>query len=296
MDNKVLFKGIMPALFTPLNDDATVKTSVVAPMIKWQLDRGVDGFYVLGATGEGAVIAEKERTVMAETAADALRNTGKKLILHVGAADTREAIRLARHAGQLGADAISSVYPNFFRVYTMEEAMDYYRALIDASGLPMLCYCQPMLKSGPVEFMEEIMKVEGVIGLKYTFPNYYDMYKIKLINNGNINVINGWDQSLICGLSMGADGGIGTTYNLIPHRFVRMYQAFLKNDWETARTIQCEINRVIDLTLKYGFSAFKLGMEALGFDVGPAAFPAKRFSQEERTALIEEFQQAGLFD
>ena len=296
MENKVLFKGIMPALFTPLNDDTTVKTSVVAPMIKWQLDRGVDGFYVLGATGEGAVIAEKERIVMAETAADALRNTGKKLILHVGAADTHEAIRLARLAGQLGADAISSVYPNFFRVYTMEEAMDYYRALIDASGLPMLCYCQPMLKSGPVEFMEEIMKVEGVIGLKYTFPNYYDMYKIKLINNGNINVINGWDQSLICGLSMGADGGIGTTYNLIPHRFVRLYQAFLKNDWETARTIQCEINRVIDLTLKYGFSAFKLGMEALGFDVGPAAFPAKRFSQEERTALIEEFQQAGLFD
>ena len=296
MENKVLFKGIMPALFTPLNDDATVKTDVVAPMIKWQLDRGVDGFYVLGATGEGAVIAEKERIVMAETAADALRNTGKKLILHVGAADTHEAIRLARLAGQLGADAISSVYPNFFRVYTMEEAMDYYRALIDASGLPMLCYCQPMLKSGPVEFMEEIMKVEGVIGLKYTFPNYYDMYKIKLINNGNINVINGWDQSLICGLSMGADGGIGTTYNLIPHRFVRLYQAFLKNDWETARTIQCEINRVIDLTLKYGFSAFKLGMEALGFDVGPAAFPAKRFSQEERTALIEEFQQAGLFD
>ena len=296
MKNNVLFRGIMPALFTPLNEDSTVNAPVVAPLIKWQLERGVDGFYVLGATGEGAVLAEKERMIMAEAAADVLRGTGKKLILHVGAADTREAERLARHAGRIGADAVSSVYPNFFRVYSMEEAKDYYRALIDAAGVPMLCYCQPMLKGGAMEFAEEIMKVEGVIGLKYTFPNYYDLFMIKQLNGGNINVINGPDESLICGLSMGADGGIGTTYNMMPDRYVRLYQAFLDGDWETARRMQASVNRVIAVMLAHGFSAFKLGMEALGFDVGPAAFPAKRFTPEEKKALIEAFREAGLFE
>ncbi len=296
MTNNVLFRGIMPALFTPLNEDSTVKASVVAPLMKGQMERGVDGFYVLGATGEGAVLAEKERVIMAEAAADALKGTGKKLILHVGAADTREAERLARHAGQIGADAISSVYPNFFRVYSLEEAKDYYRALIDASGLPMLCYCQPMIKGGAVEFAQEIMQVEGVIGLKYTFPNYYDLFRIKQLNGGNINVINGPDESLICGLSMGADGGIGTTYNMLPDRFVKLYQAFLAGDWETARRMQASVNRLITVMLAHGYSAFRLGMEALGFDVGPAAFPAKRYTAEEKKALIESFRQAGLFD
>ena len=298
MKDNILFRGVMPALFTPLNDDSTIKTDVVAPLMKWQMEKGVDGFYVLGGTGEGAVLDEKQRYIMAEAAMDAVKGTGKKLILHVGAADTQSAIRLARHAGQIGVDAISSVYPNFFRVYNMGEAKDYYRALIEASGRPMLCYCQPLLKGSPVEFAREIMKVEGVIGLKYTFPNYYELFKIKQINGGNINVINGPDETLACGLSMGADGGIGTTYNFMPQKYVRIYQAFLNNDWAAARKAQAEASHVIDVCQQFGagMTGFKAAMEVLGFDVGAPAFPARRLTLEEKKQFAEMLRQAGMLD
>ena len=56
MTNNILFRGIMPALVTPLNDDATIREKSVKPLMDWQMKRGVQGFYVLGATGEGAVL------------------------------------------------------------------------------------------------------------------------------------------------------------------------------------------------------------------------------------------------
>ena len=118
MTQNILFRGIMPALITPLNDNATIRVQSVKPIMDWQMQQGVHGFYVLGATGEGAVLAEKERMRMAEAAADAVKGTGRKLILHIGAPEMASAERLAKHAREVGADAVSSVYPNFFCHYS----------------------------------------------------------------------------------------------------------------------------------------------------------------------------------
>ena len=265
-------------------------------MVQWMLERGVHGFYVLGGTGEGAVLTEKERMRMAEAAAQAMEGSGRKLIVHVGAADVHSARRLARHAASIGADAISSVYPNFFCRYTQQEALRYYQALIDDSGLPMLGYCQNMMQGEDVlNFVEQLMKLDGTIGIKYTFPDYYRLQRIKQL--GNINVINGPDETLLCGLCMGADGGIGSTYNLMPGWFVKLYEAFVSDHPAEACLMQQKINRVIAVLLRYGvIPAVKLGMEAFGFDAGHAAFPAVRYTQEQREEIIAAFRQARLFD
>ena len=296
--DRILFRGIMPALVTPLNDDSTVRTQAVEPLIRWMISQGVDGFYVLGGTGEGAVLAEKERMRMAEASAQAIRETGKTLILHVGAADMQSAKRLARHAAEVGADAISSVYPNFFCRYDTNEAIDYYSALIDASGLPMLGYCQALMQgTDVVAFVDKLIKVQGVIGVKYTFPNYYQLQCIKRLNGGNINVINGPDESLLCGLAMGADGGIGTTYNVMAPWFVRLYERFCANDVKGAQEMQYRINRVIDVLLGTNLiPAVRVALEEMGFDVGFSAAPARRFDAVGRKGLIDALRAAGLFE
>lgn len=298
MDERVLFKGIMPALITPLNDDATIRTQSVKPLMDDLMQQGVQGFYVLGATGEGAVLAEKERMIMAEAAADAVKGTGKKLILHVGAPEMTIAERLAKHAREVGADAISSVYPNFFCHYSVEEALDYYQRLIDASGLPMLGYCQTLMQGADVvSFVERFMQLDGAIGVKYTFPNYYNLYQIKQLCGGNINVINGPDETLLAGLSMGADGGIGSTYNLMAGWFVQLYNAFCQNDVQAASGLQQKINRVIGVCIRYGVvPSIKLCLNEMGFDVGHAAAPGRRYTTEQKNEIITAFRKAGLFE
>lgn len=298
MNDHILFRGIMPALITPLNDNGTIREKSVRPLMDWQSAQGVQGFYVLGATGEGAVLAEKERMRMAEAAADAVKGTGKKLILHIGAPELASAERLAKHAREVGADAVSSVYPNFFCHYSVEEALDYYRRLIDACGLPMLGYCQALMQGADVvSFVDRFMQLDGTIGVKYTFPNYYNMYLIKQLCSGNINVINGPDETLLAGLSMGADGGIGSTYNLMADWYVQLYSAFCANDVSAASALQQKINRVIGVCIRYGVvPSIKLCLNEMGFDVGHAAAPGRRYTEEQRKEIITAFREAGLFD
>lgn len=284
----IMFRGIFPALVTPLDENGAVRTEAVKPLVDWMLGQGVDGFYVLGGTGEGGVLPERERMRMAEAAADAVKGTGAKLILHVGAADTQSAIRLAKHAGTIGADAISSVYPNFFCSYRLEEGMDYYRALIQASGLPMLGYCSAMIREqSPLTVVERLMRLDGMIGVKYTFPDYYQMQRMKQICGGDINVINGPDESLLCGLCMGADGGIGANYNLVPDRFAALYRYVQANDLRAAVREQETINRLIAVICRFGLiPAIKCVLTYMGFPVGDAAFPSHRFSEAEKRELI----------
>ncbi|MBR4236051.1 MAG: dihydrodipicolinate synthase family protein [Clostridia bacterium] len=292
MSNK-LFSGIMPALITPINEDGSLKETSADKIIKLQLDTGVQGFYVNGATGEGLFLSEDVRRRMVEIAVEAC--AGKAHVInHVGAVDTQQAVRLAAHAGEIGCDAISSLVPNYVAKYTTEQILDYYRRLHDASGLPVLVYCTNLVGSEPYAFMREAIKLPGLIGCKYTMFDYYSMHRITELNGGDINVINGPDEMLICGLTMGADGGIGSTYNLMPERFLRLYNAFRAGRFEEARSTQFEINKVISVLLAHNcIAAIKLAFTLMGIDAGDVAYPGKRFDKAETNEFIKEMREAG---
>ena len=288
-----LFTGIMPAMITPIDPDSRLKAASAAAIERMELDAGVDGFYINGATGEGLFLGEDVRREMAEVSMDVCRGRGK-VINHVGAVDTQMALRLARHAGQIGCDAVSSLVPNYINKYTVDQILDYYRRLQDASGLPVLVYCTGLVGSEPFDFMQKAMTVKGLIGCKYTLFDYYSMHRITELNGGDINVINGPDEMLICGLTMGADGGIGSTYNLMPDRFVRLYRAFREGRFDDARKEQFSINRVIEVLLRYGcIAAIKQAFNLMGLDAGSVAYPGKVFDSEESARFAEDIRKAG---
>lgn len=289
----ILFTGIMPAFITPIYDDGTLKPDTVRSLLNWEISKGVQGFYINGATGEGLFLSEDVRKELAEISMDVCK--GKvKIINHVGAVDTMSAIRLAKHAGQIGCDAISSLVPNYLTTYTTDQVLDYYKRISDASGLPVLVYCKGDVGTTPFEFMQRVMKVDGLIGCKYTMFDYYSMHRITELNGGDINVINGPDEMLICGLTMGADGGIGSTYNLMGDWFVELYNKFRAGDFEGARAVQFRINKVIAVLLKYDcIPAIKAALTMKGFDIGNVAYPGKVFGAEELQAFRREMTEAG---
>ena len=111
MKNKQ-FGGIMPAFITPFDENGALKADSARRLLERELAAGVQGFYVNGATGEGLFLPEATRRDMAETAVSVCKGRGA-VINHVGAVDPAQAVRLARHAGQIGCDAISSMVPNY---------------------------------------------------------------------------------------------------------------------------------------------------------------------------------------
>ena len=295
--SNIRFTGVMPAMLTPFNDDGSIKKHTVKAMMDYHYAKGVKGFYINGSTGEGPSLSLKTRLEMSETVME--NNGGRGVIIeHVGAPCYNDAVELVKHADKVGVDAISSLAPNFYFSFTDDEIVDYYRRIASFTDKPLIVYVTAHIKSDVVSLVRRLMEIPTVIGLKYTLPDYFLMRKLCELNGGDINIINGPDEMLICGLIMGAQGCIGSTYNVMPDWFVAEYNAAMAGDWETARQWQYKINRVIDVLLRYSengaIKGVKAAMTCKGFDMGNAVYPSKVYTSDELAALKKELAALGI--
>ena len=105
-------------------------------------------------------------------------------------------------------------------------------------------------------------------------------------------MINGPDEMLICGLTMGADGGIGSTYNMMGPAFVKLYNAFTEGRFEDARQLQFRINRCIEIMLRHD-GCMKQVLSEGGIDVGKPAFPGRVYTRGEMRGIMDELNRVG---
>lgn len=289
-------QGIMPALATPLCKDENVNLFVLRELVEFFLNKGANGFYLAGATGEGLAIRPDQRRLLAESA---IRQVGGRVpcIVQVASTDFSEVIRLAKHAESVGADAISSTPPIFFR-YDEDDVYNYYKALSDAVSIPIMIYNSP-LAGFPISpaFAARMFEIDNVTSIKWTSSDYFGLMQLKQLTNGEMTVMNGPDEMLLMGLSAGADGGIGTTYNFMFSHFLNVYKAFCKGDMEKAQAYQNKITSIIGAlrTVKScpSIPATKALLGEMGFDAGDAAFPQKKLSDEKKRELVEVLTAAG---
>ena len=296
--SKVCFEGVMAALPTPLEDNGEIKVKTVKKLIDHLLDEGLYGFYVTGATGEGACLSAKKREVMVNAAIEANAGRGK-VIVHIGSIDPYEAMELTRQATKAGADGVSAVPPNYMFEYDADEICEYYTRLAGETDLPLLMYATQKTVALDVNgIIERLLAVPNIIGAKDTRANYYKMWQLKQLNGGDVNVINGPDETLICGLMMGADGGIGSTYNVMPRWFSELYKAFRAGKIDEARAIQTKINYGIEALLRLGrgntVRSVKAALTLQGYDMGPAVYPAGHCSDDEMKYIKKELKKVGL--
>lgn len=288
------FTGVMPALITPLLEDETVNVGELKRLIAFQSAQGADGFYVGGATGEGIALRREVREVLAE---ESVKAVGGKVpvIVHIASADFSEAVALAKHAEKVGADAISAIPPLFYP-YGEQDVLRYYGALADAVSIPLIIYFNP--NAGFTVNAEFAAKAFGsignVTGIKWTSSDYFGMVRLKELTHGEMNVINGPDEMLLMGLSAGADGGIGTTYNFMLPTIKRVYRAFMRGDIPAAQAAQTEADKIIKaLLVDPVIPATKAVLEKMGFAVGNSVFPMRRFTEEEKEAIAARLRDAG---
>ncbi len=287
----------MSALVTPFDERGKINKNAVKALIEYQLASGISGFYLCGSTGEGVVMTSAQRKEMCETVLEVNAKRGK-VIVQTGSINCEEAFDLTRHATESGVDGISSVAPSFYYRYTRNEIIDYYTRLAENTHLPVLLYAVPLLTVENVtEIIEKLLSVENIIGLKDTRADFFEMWKLSRLNDGDINIINGSDECLLCGLAMGADGGIGATYNVMPELFSELYRSFVSKDFFSAQTLQWRINRIIQVLLSHAKSScigtVKLTLRLRGMDVGTPRYPAEDFTRDEVDSFKDAMLRAG---
>ena len=281
------FKGIFPSLLTPFDENDRVNTKVLEELVDYNLKKGVDGFYVGGSTAEAFLLTEEERLLVMKTVSE--RAKGKcTLIAHIGCISTAQAIRLAKAAQEMGYDAVSSVAPFYYK-FSFNEIKKYYFDIVDAVSLPMLIYNFPAFSGVnlTVDNIKEFLNDDRFIGVKHTSNDFFALEQFKAAFPDKL-VYNGYDEMLLAGLSMGADGAIGSTFNFMAEKFIKIRELLAQNDLARAQKIQKDANIIIQALCKVGvMQGEKAVLDALGFDFGPARAPFAPLTEAQKKELLD---------
>ncbi len=278
-------KGIITALITPFNEDYSVNYDSLRRLVVVQVDRGVDGFYVCGSTGESFLLEPAERKKILETVVE--ETAGRvPVIAHVGDIWADRAAELAAHAADAGADAVSAVPPFYFK-FSFEEIAEYYRLIQTAAKLPLIVYNIPVLSGVSITSanIEKIMAVCDVYGVKFTSNDMFELSRLRK-KHPDLCLLNGYDELFINALPVGIQGAIGSTYNIMPERFRGILDSYNSGDMKKAIALQGRANEIIEALIKTDVkSAIKYVLTKQGIPCGTCRRPFAPLNNEQKAEL-----------
>jgi len=278
------FHGILPAFYACYDDQGNISEARTKDLCNYLFDKGVQGVYVGGSSGECIYQNLEERKAVLSYVADQLK--GKMtLIAHVGAPSTRDSIELAKHAATLGYDALSAIPPIYFK-FPESAVYKYWTDIMEATPLDFIIYNIPQTTGytlTPAMF-EKLLANKKVIGVKNSSMPTMDIERFKKVGGDNVIVFNGPDEQFVSGRIMGADAGIGGTYAVMPELFLQANEFVKAGNFSEARLIQSDINDIIiALCSLQGsmYAAIKEVLNRRGVNVGSVRAPLEGITNED---------------
>ena len=286
------FHGIYIPMITPfLRQNESLDLAATEALIEFLIAHNVHGLYVGGSTGEAFAQSTDERATFLRHVASVAKGR-LRLVAHVGSLATRDALHLAEVAAASGYEATSSV-PPYYYAFSREEVLGYYEELASATSLPLLIYNIPgnARFRFSLEDLSRLLQHPSIVGVKHTETDFFIIERLKARHPEAI-VFNGPDEMLIAGLTMGCDGGIGSTYNVIPETYVRLYESFRRGDWHRAIVLQQEANALTELLLQVGlYNGLRHLLRRRGVDTGVSRRPFAPLTAEGAAKLDSFYEQ-----
>lgn len=282
-------KGVIPAMLTFFDKEENVDTECTRNMVEFMLDKGADGFYLTGSTGECFTMTMEERNQVVDTVIDQVKGR-VPVIVHVGDIGTRKSIELAKYAYGAGADAISSV-PPFYWKFSGDDIYNYYKDISESVPLPMVIYNIQLAGLMDMELLLKLADLKNVRGLKYTARSHDEMGYLKEKLGKKFMIYSGCDEMAFSGLCAGADGIIGSFYNLFPDLFKAIAAKVEESDIKGGVRLQKIGNEVIFAALRYDFPSVLHGMMRWrGLEPGYSRRPFYNYQDDELEGLKEDIR------
>lgn len=302
MQNYQKLKGLVAATFTPMHPDGEINYAVIDHYAQHIADAGIAGVFVCGTTGEFTSLTTGERKKILEHWLQAAGGRFR-VIAHVGSDCQRDAMALARHAAETGATAIASIAPAFFKPATVRELISFFKPVAAAAPtLPFYYYNMPSMTGvslSVVQFLQDGRKeIPTLAGVKFTHNNMMEMSECIHLDGGAFEVLHGFDETLICGLALGAVAGVGSTYNYLPSVYLEIMKAMEENDLETARLYQMQSVEIVNVIIRYGggVRGGKAIMNLIGINCGECRLPISPFTKEQYDALKRDLERIGFLE
>ena len=240
------YLGVIPAFYACYDDAGNISPERTRALARYLLGKGVKGLYVGGSSGECIYQSVQERKVILE---NVMAEVGGKLtvIAHVACNNTLDSQELARHAESLKVDAIAAIPPIYFHLPPYGIAEYWNDISAAAPNTDFIIYNIPQLAGVALtmSLLRTMRKNPRVIGVKNSSMPSQDIQLWKDEGGPSFVVMNGPDEEFVSGLAMGATGGIGGTYAVMPELFQKVYDDYHAGKVDEAAAVQNEICRII---------------------------------------------------
>lgn len=280
------YKGIIPAFYACYDENGKVSKERTKALAEHLLKKGVKGVYVGGSSGECIYQGVQERKDVLEAVMEVAR--GKMTVIaHVACNNTADSCELAAHAESIGVDAIASIPPIYFRLPDYAIAQYWNDISAAAPNTDFIIYNIPQLAGVALTLplFKEMLKNPRVVGVKNSSMAVQDIQMFKMVGGDDHVVFNGPDEQLISGLAIGADGGIGGTYGVMPELYIKIFNLCNAGDYETAKYIQNDVDQIIYAMCECKGNLYAVMKEIIkiceGLDIGSVRKPLAALVPED---------------
>lgn len=282
------FKGIVPALITPMTPDEELDEQGLRTLVDTLIDSGVHGLFVLGTNGEFISLTESEKLRIARIAVDQARSR-VPVIAGTGAYATRDVIALNRKMEDVGVDAVSVITP-YFNGATQAELLTHYERIARATSLPVMLYTIPA-KTGitlNVDTVRRLADIPNIRGIKDSGGDFDRLLQLIDLRRDDFAVFTGTDSMILWTLIAGGDGAVAATTNAVPSVVMSIWNNFQRGDIAAAREAQESLRALRDaFALGTLPVVLKTAAEMLGMPAGPARAPAQPLDAAARERLAK---------
>ncbi|OON86815.1 N-acetylneuraminate lyase [Oribacterium sp. C9] len=286
------YKGVIPAFYACYDDDGEVSPERVQKLTQYFVDKGVKGVYVNGSSGECIYQSVEDKKIILENVMKIAK--GKlTVIAHVACNNTKDSMELAAHAESLQVDAIAAIPPIYFHLPEHAIAQYWNDISSAAPNTDFIIYNIPQLAGVALtgSLFETMRKNPKVIGVKNSSMPVQDIQMFKAAAGEDYIIFNGPDEQFISGRVIGAGGGIGGTYGVMPELFLKMNELVKEGKMAEAMEIQYAVNEIIyKMCSAHGnmYAVIKAILKINeGLELGSVRLPLAPLSEEDCSVVSE---------
>jgi 4-hydroxy-tetrahydrodipicolinate synthase len=287
------FSGIHIPVVTPFHG-AKFDPDTMALLIDRLIAAGVHGIAPCGTTGESATLSHDEHRRVVESTVQAVRKRAL-VIAGAGSNSTAEAVALTRHAESAGADAALLICPYYNRP-TQQGLIEHFRAVADATSLPIIMYNIPKRTGVNMEAATtiELSRVPNIVGIKEASGDLDQVMAI-IARTEDFNVLTGDDALLYPLGALGGHGGIMAAAHVATEQWVKLWSYIAAGEFAQARKLHYHLLPLVKaLFYESNPTPLKAALEMLGIPVGSPRPPLLPATEGCRQALTRELGRLGL--
>ncbi|WP_348693014.1 dihydrodipicolinate synthase family protein [Duganella fentianensis] len=281
------FNGIIAYPITPFTADGKIDTATLQLLVQRLIDGGAHAIAPLGSTGESAYLTDAEWELAAQVAVSAVAGR-VPTVVGISELTTAGAIRRARYAEQIGADAVMVLPVSYWKL-TDAEIIAHYAAIGAAIRLPIMLYNNPATSG--IDMQPELIaricrEVSNVTMVKESTGDLQRMLRLQQLTGGSVPFYNGSNPLAMAALTAGAAGWCTAAPNLNAALPLALVEAVRAGDLARARSVFERQLPLLQFIVQTGLpTSVKAGLRLQGIEAGEPRLPLQNLGPE-RTAQL----------